>query len=463
MIAKRSVSRHIIVTCLYIIPALFFIFSYFFMTVTGEDIFQGANIKSGFLEGMVNAFRYNARLSDMYAWGAIRFFDYQYSFGIDTVFRIIDVILALGIVYLISMLIVGRKLRFELRDALVFATIFILVAASAYTASLYMAFSHIHNYLLISFSTLLFVTPYVWRFFGRSLPENRWWFRPYMLLTGFIFGFCSNVTPVVFLATVILLALFYRFIIKKPWQIRKFFHSFAFFGIIGILISFFVVYIVGTGFSVYTNMDYAGDYISLSMLLDNPVRNSIRILQHIFVNFQSSIIIVVLPLFACLMEYILFKKKILSRNLKSLRFVAICLLFVILHILACSQIVVSSLIRLLMPAYFVSLVAIGFTIFRIIPLLKIKATTEIAYTVTVIILCSLMSLDIAYFRLHLSAQIAETLNYIEESPSGDTLLCISRAQAGGGNSPIFNFPQAETFAEWTISMPVYGKQIQFCD
>ena len=94
------------------------------MTVTGEDIFQGANIKSGFLEGMVNAFRYNARLSDMYAWGAIRFFDYQYSFGIDTVFRIIDVILALGIVYLISMLIVGRKLRFELRDALVFKPTF---------------------------------------------------------------------------------------------------------------------------------------------------------------------------------------------------------------------------------------------------------------------------------------------------------------------------------------------------
>ena len=116
-----------------------------------------------------------------------------------------------------------------------------------------------------------------------------------------------------------------------------------------------------------------------------------------------------------------------------------------------------------MPAYFVSLVAIGFTIFRIIPLLKIKATTEIAYTVTVIILCSLMSLDIAYFRLHLSAQIAETLNYIEESSSGDTPLCISRTQAGGGNSPIFNFPQAETFAEWTISVPVYGKQIQFCD
>ena len=76
-------------TCLlYGLPVIFFGVCYFLMTVWGEDIIQGQGRHQ--TSGTISWGRsgINSRLSDMYAWTVINFFDFQYGFGVDTVFRL---------------------------------------------------------------------------------------------------------------------------------------------------------------------------------------------------------------------------------------------------------------------------------------------------------------------------------------------------------------------------------------
>ena len=78
--------KRILTYLLYGLPVIFFAVCYFLMTVWGEDIIQGAGTAPDVWNDLVGAFHHNSRLSDMYAWTVINFFDFQYSFGIDTIF-----------------------------------------------------------------------------------------------------------------------------------------------------------------------------------------------------------------------------------------------------------------------------------------------------------------------------------------------------------------------------------------
>ena len=125
---------------MYLIPAIFLTGCYFLMTVTGEDILQGAGDKGNFLMGAVDAFRYNARLSDMYAWTVIRIFDFQYKFGADTFVRIADVFMGLGIIYMIVYTSLGRAAQLKIKDATVFLLVFCAIFLNNKCESLYLAF-----------------------------------------------------------------------------------------------------------------------------------------------------------------------------------------------------------------------------------------------------------------------------------------------------------------------------------
>ena len=101
--------RKILTGALFILPVVFFGVCYFLMTVWGEDIIQGAGTTPDVWNDIKGAFMHNSRLSDMYAWTVINFFDFQYSFGVDTIFRLIDVVMAAGIFYLMTSMMLGRR------------------------------------------------------------------------------------------------------------------------------------------------------------------------------------------------------------------------------------------------------------------------------------------------------------------------------------------------------------------
>ena len=110
---------------LYSIPVAFFIVCYFMIITSGEDIFQGAKSQVDIIGDATAAFKHSVRLADMFAWSVINFFDYNYSFGPDTIFRLLDVLMALSIFYMATYLILRRRPRLELPDAAVFSSIFL--------------------------------------------------------------------------------------------------------------------------------------------------------------------------------------------------------------------------------------------------------------------------------------------------------------------------------------------------
>ena len=94
----------------------------------------------------------------MYAWPVINFFDYTYKFGVDTIFRLLDVVTAFAIFFLITTIALGRRPRWNVQDALLFGISFLAVFLSDYSRSLVSSFSHIHNYLPTTLLPLLFAS-----------------------------------------------------------------------------------------------------------------------------------------------------------------------------------------------------------------------------------------------------------------------------------------------------------------
>ena len=142
----------ILASLLYSLPIIFFLVSYFLITTSGEDIFQGANnFRTGLalnpLGDAINAFNFNSRITDMYAWPVIDYFDYQFAFGPDIIFRLIDVIIASAVFYFATYIILSRKPKLIIKDALIFCAIFSVFIVTPIGRVFYLEFSMIHNYV----------------------------------------------------------------------------------------------------------------------------------------------------------------------------------------------------------------------------------------------------------------------------------------------------------------------------
>lgn len=456
---KEKWSSRAFGAALYIIPIVFLIVTYVFMTVAAEDIYQGAGTGSGFFQAAVDAFHYDSRISDMYAWTVIRAFDYQFSFGIDTIFRLINVLLSFGIIYMITALILGRRPGLRLGDGAVFATVFFLIFANNKYESLYLAFSNVHNYLTIGFITLLFLLPFGFSLLGRKLPGGVW-FRGVMLICGFLFGMSCNLTPLAFVA-VLLLMWFFGAVKERKFDLRKILCSWEFAALIGIGLACFVMYGLGNGLSAYTGSDdyvMVNDYIAISDIFAQPGKSMIRIMSHIVDNFRimaPSFISMALALF---FELAAGKKK---GSYGGAKLVGSCLLFVVMHTLAMTQILVQPSMRLIMPAYFVTLAAVGYGAFHMLQMAKISAKSFAVYGVIIALLSATAVVDMADFRIRHNRSAAEVLETIQTA-EGDVVY-ISRAALEVEESKIFGYTQYPLLMDWILFQPVCGKYIYLTD
>ena len=90
--------------CGYLLIPLFFIILYFLMTETYEDVFQTNMHKDssvGEIVGYVNSFI--PRIGEFYQRIAVHFMTFQVSFGLDMVFRLLNVAMATGVMYFCTM------------------------------------------------------------------------------------------------------------------------------------------------------------------------------------------------------------------------------------------------------------------------------------------------------------------------------------------------------------------------
>lgn len=358
--------RRVATGILYLLPVIFFAVCYFLITTTEEDIIQGAGTTPDVWNDLVAAFRNNARLSDMYAWAVINFFDYQYSFGVDTIFRLLDVAAAVGVVLLIASVILGHRPRWNLKDVMVYLGSFLLIVLTPYGYTFYRGFSMAHNYLIIALAMLGFGLPFVRKLSGTKIPRlyRKWWVAVPM---GLVFGLSANFPPLAFLATYVLVKAWQWWKVRKQegaW--RKILpEAWEWMMIGGMLASLAIGYILGPGVSGYASDPmYATtyDYVTLSSVFQDFGGATVRIFRHMAMNFGRTLAPVVAVLaggwILAWMRARLSKKNLrfLPEDTGTRRILASLLIFSGFVVLAGSQIIMP--IRLCMPAYLALIIVV---------------------------------------------------------------------------------------------------------
>ncbi|HMS24051.1 MAG TPA: DUF6056 family protein [Candidatus Saccharibacteria bacterium] len=451
------------IVALFALPILFFAIVYFLQVVSSEDIFQGAGRPVSIINDAINAFHWSARLSDMYAWLVINFFDYTFKFGIDTIFRLVDVTLAAGIFYVMGVIVLDRRPRLEIRDALLFGISFLALFLSDYSRSLITSFSHIHNYLLITLLSLLFLLPFVRQLRGKYLSP-----RPItkfmMLVIGFLFAFSSNVTPATFIITAGLVNSYDRLAQRRTFNFNKILHSWQIFAVAGMLVAMFVVYVIGPGFSSYTH-GYNSSYVSIKSLISTPLATGAALVGNMAHNFQLAASALLMMLLVVLVEYVIARKKLIPKHkepIAGIGFSAIALLFFIVHILAVSQIDVpaSKMTRILLPAYICVIVSVLFTVNRLVILADIKKKTLFLLAIPVILLTSVITADIGAVMVQHRQQASIVLERIKHTEGKD--VCVTQADEPTAKSPILKYYQAKLFIDWSMPATIYNKQVDWC-
>ena len=461
MSTKDRTPKHlkykIIIAMLYILPVVFFVSVYFLQTVSSEDIYQGAGKPVAITQDILAAFKWNARLGDMYAWPVINFFDYTYQFGVDTIFRMLDVALAIGIFYLMTYFILGRRPRWQIKDALIFNVSFLAIFLSYFSRSLVSSFSHIHNYLLSTLLPLLFALPFVLTLYGKKVLQSARG-KIVAFVLGVFFALSSNVTPIALISTIAIAVSYYYIRTNKKLQINQLLWSWQSFTLVGVVLSFLLMYAIGPGVSSYTQ-GYNGSYVALSDILTSPSEAGVALIGNMVGNIQFVMPILLLLGFVTLVEYVLYKKH-LVRSSTGLIFTVAIALFFLLHTLAVSQVDVSTTARILLPAYVFAVISVLFTVNRLIRLVEIKQITLVIISLFVIVLTSVITLDMTVLLVKHQKQATVVLERIRSSDMDS--VCVTPEDNPTAKSPLMRYYQRELFIDWAMPQTIYGKNVDWC-
>lgn len=437
---------------LYCVPIVFFVVAYFGITVSGEDIYQGAgNYNNGVEIDIASdageAFRHNGRLTDVYAWTVIDFFDYQFRFGLDMVFRLLDVLMASGIFYMMTMLVVGRRPRLTVRDALMFDVSFLMVILTQHGRVFYAGFSAIHNYMIAIFIMLVFSLPYLMSMLDKKV---KWMelsvFAVGMFILGVLFGMSAAIPPIAFMIVAVIYII-YKKRKSKEWRVSVW----AIFGLVGVLVGIICSNALGPGSEFYTTSElYVSeyDYVPMGELFSNPLRSIVHVVKHIVSNFGR----VLLPIaIVSVMILILSKdaRKVLGNKDKK-NVLVVSSSFMILSILGASQI--NAPLRILLPAYITGVVMI---LMLFSPYIKSKAIGIILGVMVVIVVGVKIGLTISY-----SSKMSVVLNEIKNSE--ELVMCVEKERISAYNFPVVYLGQENMLADWAMPEEIYGKQIEFC-
>jgi len=443
---------------LYAIPLAFFIVCYFLIITSGEDIYQGANTTPNIIGDSIAAFRYNARLSDMYAWSVINFFDYKYSFGIDTIFRLLDVVMGMAILYLMTYFALGRKPRLKISDATWFLFCFVMIFLTPHGRTLYAGFSVVHNYLIITLSTLVFLLPFI-RLARNQTTQNKAWFALYMLVVGFAFGFSSNLTPIAFLITYAIAKTYS--VIKHRSKINKWEVT----GVIGTLVGISIQYLLGPGVTSYINGDYSitYDYVSIGKIFSEPFASIVSLAKHVIINYGRVLLPLLLVFTVCFAVYIIARKSkqpkpaIRPTSKQDDAALRVGILFMTIHIAIASQIEFP--LRIVIPAYVVGVACLTIVLKNMLSQLnkRIKTTFTCAVLLaSIAIVTTRFVLAISY-----SQKIQPVLDYIKSYPQ--YTLCIPKESIASPTIPAIYLGQEPILADWAMPETIYGKTITFCN
>lgn len=438
----------ILASLLYSLPIIFFLVSYFLITTSGEDIFQGANnFRTGLalnpLGDAINAFNFNSRITDMYAWPVIDYFDYQFAFGPDIIFRLIDVIMASAVFYFATYIILSRKPKLIIKDALIFCAIFSVFIVTPIGRVFYLEFSMIHNYVPPTLAVLIFSIPFLKLIQNQSPTAHPKLLNIFLPLLGLYIGMASTITPLAILATIIFYCIIKRKNLTRPplW----FFSS-----LICIMVGFLICWLIGSGIEHYAKVQATTfDYILFSNLFSAPAVFISKIFQHELYNFGIVFLLILAIFVLC---YVFSKPKIKVKKLdsKTKNIILAFSIFIVVHLLGTS--LIKAPFRLLILPYFIGIIAI-FKVFMSSINSKILATIITIFTFFI-----LLTHTILLIKYHNQASIILT----EIKESSESALCIEESRTLPIRLHFIDLSQANFLVNWGYPEPIYGKNITFC-
>lgn len=453
---------------LYLLPVVFFAICYFLLTATEEDIAQGAGTTPEVWKDLVAGFRYNARLADMYAWAVINFFDYQYSFGIDTIFRLIDLLAVTGLLMLLTSVILGRRPRLKLKDASVFMGCFLMLVLTPYGYTLYRGFSMIHNYLIIALAMVGFCLPFIRKASGGAIPKfyRKWWVAIPM---GLVFGMSANFPPLAFLATYIVVKAgqFWKIKLRGGKYVEMRPEAWEWMMIGGMLVSMMIGYVFGPGLSNYASDPMyvtVYDYVKFGDIFQNFGGSVVRILKHMVTNFARTLAPVVAVLVGGLVVALLRAKRmgkkliILPEDKGQRNLLMILTVFAGFAVLAGSQIIMP--VRLCLPAYLALMIA---TIILLRTWFCGLGSRGLGAVTVLMILAAVMAIVIrTVFAWDFHERVGEALAMIRDA-EGDTVCVNQEELQQRPKMPFGMFQQEETFVlRQENNYIIYGKSVGYC-
>lgn len=466
--AELGKLKKVAIWLLYLLPVVFFGICYFLLTATEEDIAQGAGTTPEVWKDLVAGFRYNARIADMYAWAVINFFDYQYSFGIDTIFRLIDVLAVTGLLMLLTSVILGHRPRLKLKDALVFMGCFLMLVWTPYGYTLYRGFSMIHNYLIIALAMVGFCLPFIRKVSGGAIPKfyRKWWVAIPM---GLVFGMSANFPPLAFLATYIVVKAWQYWRIKKRGgkyaEMRPEIWEWLMIG--GMLASMLIGYVFGPGLSNYASDPMyvtVYDYVKFGDIFQNFGGSAVRILKHVVTNFARTLAPVAAVLLGGLVLALVRAKRmgkkltILPEDKGQRNLLAILAVFSGFAVLAGSQIIMP--VRLCLPAYLALMVA---TIILLRFWFSGLGSRGLWVATVPMALLAVVAIAIrTVFAWDFHERVGEALRMIRDAEE-DTVCVNQEELQQRPKMPFGMFQQEETFVlRQENNYIIYGKSVGYC-
>ncbi len=445
---KRTNWRKILCVLAYIVPAVFFVVFYLLMTMTYEDTMQrNSQATDGLGTILVEVYNYIPRIGEFFQRIAVHFMTFQTSFGLDLVFRLIFAGLSYLVIWLATFVVIGRRPRLEIKDALIFVGIFAAMLLSVCSEAFLHRFSYVSNYVLAVVVLLLFVLP-----FRLGTKNAKWWVVTLCAVNGFCFGISSEVTPLA--ALMVLAGFVVVWLIQKKLGWKDFWTTYraqtgAVLGVLAGLVFFYL----GAGLGERTGGAYSEiyDFLSPMLLFSDPLHFVFGMIDHVWYNLRY--VSYAVPLFGIiiLVEATVLKKK---KEVNKYLWMQVALLaFAAIYFVAASLLNVHDDMygRFMVPMVLAITMSVVLFVWHLFERGEVKQWLIVLALGLGVVLSVAMVVDMSYAMVKYNRAMAGYGHHIQRAEDGSTVVTLPAGTWDHymEHSMVFHFKQLTPF-DWGI-------------
>lgn len=440
---SKKKSKLLPILCYAAVP-LFFSLVYLMMYMTYEDIFQkNTNLNSSIFEIWKDIYEFIPRIGEFYQRTVVHFMTIKASFGVDLLFRILDIFYSTALIYFCEFFILKRRPKLQLKDAMLFTALFLSLLLGKTSENFTYRFSYVNNYIIAMLISILFLLPFRLKRF-----EAKIYYLPLFILLGFLFGISTEVMPIAFLI-IIFGYCFYRIFFKKEKILHLITNNKVQVAEILGLLAGLIFFYLGAGLKTRTNGGYAEvyDYVGVSTLIHQPIVFIYKYISHFWYNLRY--IGLSIPLIGFIIHDLKKRTKTnpTTDSKKELFWVVTLAIFNFLFICACSLIAVHDDLfpRMAMPLLLSNIAIIYIYINTLIKTKEIETKTIKRISVALLSVALLLSVDwvIGFTAYHNT--IDPSIQKIHFDGDGAPEIELIDVETAMHSTPLFKLKQLSPF------------------